>query len=96
AYQYALETLYPTHHSWAICYTQTRFTASIQNEEAQYARINEQKNINPLVGLPHIASRYFSGIDSLIKEYLTPHNNFPSEPENFMENGYFEDDYERR
>ncbi|CAG8658737.1 12521_t:CDS:2 [Gigaspora rosea] len=73
--------------------------------------------MNPLVGLPHIASCYFSGIDSLIKEYLTPHvfslqrlqlsesflynanevsfdwNNFLSEPENIMENGYLEDDY---
>ncbi|CAG8725183.1 9737_t:CDS:2, partial [Cetraspora pellucida] len=106
AHRYAIETLYPTRHSWAVCYTQTRFTAGIQStqrveginaiikrevshsstllhlidaiqnrldEEARYARISEQKNMNPSIGLPHIASRYFSGIDSLLKEYLTPH-----------------------
>ncbi|CAG8588254.1 7994_t:CDS:2 [Cetraspora pellucida] len=94
------------HHSWAVCYTQTCFTAGIQsmqcveginaiikkevshnttllnlvdaiqnqlNEEVCYARINKQKNANPIMGLPHIASQYFLTIDSLIQEYLTSH-----------------------
>ncbi|CAG8761154.1 22902_t:CDS:2 [Cetraspora pellucida] len=43
------------------------------NEEAYYARINEQKNANPIMSLPHIASQYFPTIDSLIQTYLTPH-----------------------
>ncbi|CAG8830350.1 22999_t:CDS:2, partial [Cetraspora pellucida] len=133
-HRYAIEMLYPTCHSWAVCYTQTHFTASIQStqrveginaiikrevshsltllylidaiqnrldEEARYARISEQKNMNPSIGLPHIASQYFSGIDSLLKEYLTLHilslqYNFPLEPEDITENECLEDDYERR
>ncbi|CAG8615669.1 4631_t:CDS:1, partial [Racocetra persica] len=49
---------------------------TIQNrldEEANYACINEQKNANPTIGLPHVASRYFSTIDFLIQKYLTLH-----------------------
>ncbi|CAG8676923.1 7231_t:CDS:2, partial [Cetraspora pellucida] len=153
ASRYALETLYSTRCSWAICYTQTRFTAGIQStqrvegmnaiikkevshsstllhlidaiqnrldEEARYARISKQKNTNPSVGLPHIANRYFPAINSLIQKYLTPHilsfqreqlsesflydaseityewgNEMP-ESTNIIENGYLEDDYERR
>ncbi|CAG8542694.1 7185_t:CDS:2 [Cetraspora pellucida] len=90
------------------------------NEEANYAHINEQKNMIPIIGLPHVASKYFPTIDSLIQEYLTLHvlslqrqqlsegflydaaeyffdwnKNF-QEPENVMEYGCLEDDYERR
>ncbi|CAG8816582.1 12622_t:CDS:2, partial [Racocetra persica] len=124
AFRYALKTLYPTRHSWAICYTQTCFTAvdTIQNrlnEETHYAQINEQKNINPTIGLPHVASYYFPAIDSLLREYLTLHvlslqrqqlsesflydaaelsiewDNFFSEPENIIDNGCREDNYEQ-
>ncbi|CAG8683833.1 24124_t:CDS:2, partial [Gigaspora rosea] len=90
------------------------------NEEARYARINEQRNINPSIGLPHIATKFFPIIDSLIQEYLTSHvlslqrqqlsecflynateisydwDQFLQEPENIVENGCLEDDYERR
>ncbi|CAG8643415.1 16603_t:CDS:2, partial [Dentiscutata heterogama] len=80
AHRYAIETLYPTRHSWAreVSHSSTllHLIDAIQNrldEEARYARISEQKNMNPSIGLSHIASQYFSGIDSLLKEYLTPH-----------------------
>ncbi|CAG8714500.1 20243_t:CDS:2, partial [Gigaspora rosea] len=53
------------------------------------------KNINPSIGLPHVATKYFPAIDSLIQEYLIPHNQFPQEPENIVENGCFKDDYEQ-
>ncbi|CAG8830764.1 6811_t:CDS:2, partial [Cetraspora pellucida] len=33
AHRYAIETLYPTRHSWAVCYTQTHFTAGIQSTQ---------------------------------------------------------------
>ncbi|CAG8738038.1 18025_t:CDS:2, partial [Racocetra persica] len=57
---YVLETLYSTYQSWAVCYTQTRFTAGIQSTQ----RVER---------MPHIANRYFLAIDSLLQEYLTPH-----------------------
>ncbi|CAG8746529.1 4732_t:CDS:2 [Dentiscutata erythropus] len=55
------------------------------NEEANYARINEQKNTNPTIGLPHVMNKYFSTIDSLIQEYLTLHNKSFPEPDNIIE-----------
>ncbi|CAG8689026.1 14416_t:CDS:2, partial [Dentiscutata erythropus] len=95
ASRYALETLYPSlsHNS-----TLLHLVDAIQNrlnEEARYARINEQQNMNPSIGLSHVVTKYFPVIDSLIREYLTPHDQFPQEPENIVENGCLEDDYER-
>ncbi|CAG8631823.1 1795_t:CDS:2, partial [Gigaspora rosea] len=56
------------------------------NEEARYAWINEQKNTNPTIGLPHIAAIELSF--DWDKDF--------SELENIMKDGCIEDDYERR
>ncbi|CAG8790704.1 23154_t:CDS:2, partial [Dentiscutata erythropus] len=56
------------------------------NEEARYTRINEQKNTNPTIGLPHVAATELSF--DWNKDFV--------ELENVMEDGCIKDDYEQR
>ncbi|CAG8707658.1 28412_t:CDS:2, partial [Racocetra persica] len=105
AFHYALETLYSMQsingiikkevsHSTTLLYLVDTIQNRL-NEEAHYAQINEQKNMNPTIGLPHVASHYFSAIDSLLREYLTPYVLSLQKPENIIDNECREDDYEQ-
>ncbi|CAG8830059.1 27607_t:CDS:2, partial [Gigaspora margarita] len=60
------------------------------NEEARYAWINEQKKYKPYYRLASHCKSIFSNY-----RFFDPEDKDFSEPENIIEDGYIEDDYER-
>ncbi|CAG8826211.1 17595_t:CDS:2, partial [Gigaspora rosea] len=90
--RYALGTLYPTRHSWSHIIHLFDSIQNQLNEEARYARINEQKNTNPAIGLLHLSESFLYELTELSFDW---DKNF-FDPNKIMEDGCLEDDYEQR